>query len=103
MIAADRPWRPVQPDSDARQHARPTALGSQSAIVVGFDGNDRADGVDEICCDRLGRVRIRFHWQRQQRAGCWVRVAQRAAGGGMGSQFLPRIVFLRTVLPDVVE
>ena len=42
-------------------------------------------------CDRLGRVRIRFHWQQETAATCWVRVAQRSAGGGMGSQFLPRI------------
>lgn len=40
-------------------------------------------------CDRLGRVRIRFHWQ-EEGSGCWVRVAQRAAGGNK-SQFLPRI------------
>ncbi|ATD61115.1 type VI secretion system tip protein VgrG [Janthinobacterium svalbardensis] len=91
MISAAIPWRPVHDDNDARQHATPTALGSQSAIVVGADGNDVASGADEIYCDKLGRVRIRFHWQQEQHAGCWVRVAQRAAGGGMGSQFLPRI------------
>ncbi|PHV50490.1 type VI secretion system tip protein VgrG [Janthinobacterium sp. BJB301] len=91
MITASTPWRPVQDGNDARQHATPTALGSQSAIVVGADGNDVAGGADEIYCDRLGRVRIRFHWQQETGATCWVRVAQRAAGGGMGSQFLPRI------------
>ncbi|WP_225317400.1 type VI secretion system Vgr family protein, partial [Janthinobacterium lividum] len=91
MITASTPWRPLQDGSDARQHATPTALGSQSAIVVGADGNDAASGADEIYCDRLGRVRIRFHWQQETGATCWVRVAQRAAGGGMGSQFLPRI------------
>ena len=91
MITASTPWRPVQDDNEARQHATPTASGSQSAIVVGADGNDVASGADEIHCDKLGRVRIRFHWQRETGATCWVRVAQRAAGGGMGSQFLPRI------------
>jgi len=91
MIGADTPWRPVHDDNEARQHATPTALGSQSAIVVGADGNDAASGADEIYCDKLGRVRIRFHWQQETGATCWVRVAQRAAGGGMGSQFLPRI------------
>ena len=49
------------------------------------------NGADELYCDRLGRVRIRFHWQETGEAGCWVPVAQRSAGGGMGSQFLPRI------------
>ncbi|WP_061301689.1 type VI secretion system Vgr family protein, partial [Janthinobacterium agaricidamnosum] len=86
-IAADTPWRP-QLDAPSE---RTTALGSQSAIVVGPDGGDRPNGADEIHCDRLGRVRIRFHWQQEGNASCWVRVAQRSAGGGMGSQFLPRI------------
>jgi uncharacterized protein (DUF2345 family) len=36
-------------------------------------------------------VRIRFHWQDQRACACWVRVAQRSAGAGTGSQFLPRI------------
>jgi uncharacterized protein involved in type VI secretion and phage assembly len=71
-------------------NAVPTAHGSQSAIVVGPDGDVHPNGADEIYCDRLGRVRIRFHWQEDD-ASCWVRVAQRSAGGGMGSQFLPRI------------
>jgi type VI secretion system secreted protein VgrG len=82
-VPADVVWRPV--------HAgNPTASGSQSAIVVGADGSEWPHGADELYCDRLGRVRIRFHWQ-EDGAACWVRVAQRAAGGGMGSQFLPRI------------
>jgi uncharacterized protein (DUF2345 family) len=36
-------------------------------------------------------VRIRYHWQDNGDATCGVRVVQRSAGGGMGSQFLPRI------------
>ena len=59
--------------------------------MVGPDGADTPAGADEIHCDRLGRVRIRFHWQDSGDATCWVRVAQRLAGGGIGSQFLPRI------------
>ncbi len=90
-VAADVVWRPQLADSAGRNHPRPTAPGSQSAIVVGADGNDSASGADELYCDRLGRVRIRFHWQETGEASCWVRVAQRSAGGGMGSQFLPRI------------
>ncbi|MDO8050436.1 type VI secretion system Vgr family protein [Janthinobacterium sp. SUN211] len=88
-IAADTPWRPAPEGGDARHHPAPTARGSQSAIVVGADGS--ASGGSEIHCDKLGRVRIRFHWQQEGCATCWVRVAQRSAGGGMGSQFLPRI------------
>jgi type VI secretion system secreted protein VgrG len=84
-IPVERPWRPRM-----ELKAGPTAHGSQTAIVVGPDGSDEPNGADEIHCDRLGRVRIRFHWQDND-AGCWVRVGQRSAGGGMGSQFLPRI------------
>ncbi|MES2758955.1 MAG: type VI secretion system Vgr family protein [Pseudomonadota bacterium] len=84
-IPAERPWRPKM-----ELKTSPTANGSQTAIVVGADGSDEPNGADEINCDRLGRVRIRFHWQESD-AGCWVRVGQRSAGGGMGSQFLPRI------------
>jgi len=90
-LDAAQPWRPMPGVHGARQHARPTASGCQSAIVVGADADGGGAGSDEIHCDRLGRVRIRFHWQDQAQAACWVRVAQRSAGGGMGSQFLPRI------------
>jgi len=90
-IPADMPWRPELPGSDGRSKARPTAHGSQSAVVIGADGSDQPNGANELYCDRLGRVRIRFHWQDGGNASCWVRVAQRLAGGGMGSQFLPRI------------
>ncbi|MET3135125.1 type VI secretion system secreted protein VgrG [Oxalobacteraceae bacterium GrIS 1.11] len=86
-ITLDRPWRPLHEGANPK----PTAGGSQSAIVVGPDGAATPNGADEIFCDRLGRIRIRFHWQDNQNATCWVRVAQRSAGGGMGSQFLPRI------------
>lgn len=100
-IRSDIPWRPVAWEEtdvsgsyNTSHNAKPTALGSQTAIVVGADGQDQPNGADEIYCDRLGRVRIRFHWQGQQddaNATCWVRVAQRSAGNGMGAQFLPRI------------
>ncbi len=90
-LAAEVPWRPELPGSDARSHPKPTAHGAQSAIVIGADGSDQASGADELYCDALGRIRIRYHWQDSSDASCWVRVAQRTAGGGMGSQFLPRI------------
>lgn len=90
-IPAALVWRPALPGSDGRTHAKPTAHGAQSAIVVGQDGGDVPNGANELACDRLGRVRIRFHWQDGGTASCWVRVAQRAAGGGTGFQFLPRI------------
>lgn len=103
-IPAEAPWRPCLPGSDGRTLAKPTASGAQSAIVVGPDGRDTPNGADELHCDRLGRVRIRFHWQDTGNAGCWVRVAQRAAGGGTGMQFLPRIgqeVFVQFLENDI--
>jgi type VI secretion system secreted protein VgrG len=95
MMAATLPWRAPITDLDgAMLLPRATAPGSQSAMVVGPDGLSTASGADELYCDKFGRVRIRFHWQGEQddaNASCWVRVAQRSAGGGMGAQFLPRI------------
>jgi type VI secretion system secreted protein VgrG len=95
MMDATLPWRPAILDASSTMLLpRATAPGSQSAIVVGPDGQTTASGADELYCDKLGRVRIRFHWQGDQddaNASCWVRVAQRSAGGGMGAQFLPRI------------
>lgn len=88
-IPVERPWRPTADDS-ACIRVRPTATGSQSAIVVGPDGSVEPNGADEVHCDRMGRVRVRFHWQ-ESSANCWVRVAQRSAGAHMGSQFIPRI------------
>ena len=96
-IDAARPWRAMQTQ---RLNAKPSVWGSQTAHVVGFETSDDISndqtGNEEICCDKLGRVRVRFQWQDEldsadSRASCWVRVAQRSAVGGMGSQFLPRI------------
>lgn len=88
-ILAALPWRPVP--LNGVEYPKPTAMGAQSAIVIGPDGKDEPNGPDELHCDRQGRVRIRFHWQDTGNASCWVRVAQRAAGGGTGCQFLPRV------------
>jgi type VI secretion system secreted protein VgrG len=90
-IPAEVPWRPRTYAESRHDAPRPVAAGSQTAIVIGADGNDCPNGADELYCDRMGRVRIRFHWQDDRAASCWVRVAQRSAGGGMGFQFLPRI------------
>jgi len=90
-VGSDVVWRPQLAGSHGRSHPRPTAAGAQTSIVVGADGRDTPSGANEVYCDRLGRVRIRFHWQDGGDATCWVRVAQRLAGGGIGSQFLPRI------------
>lgn len=95
------PWRPVlMDDTGLRPRPRPTALGFQTAIVVGPDGQPFAQGADELHTDGQGRVKVRFHWQANpyappQRAqsdhSCWLRVVQAHSGAGMGQQFIPRI------------
>ncbi|MGE0113165.1 type VI secretion system Vgr family protein, partial [Aquabacterium sp.] len=98
------PWRPVLlDDTGARPRPRPTALGPQTAIVVGPQGQTSPQGADELYTDRLGRIKVQFHWQanpfappeRQSGAhsdhSCWLRVMQRFATAGGGHQFIPRI------------
>jgi type VI secretion system secreted protein VgrG len=94
------PWRAVLLDGTGlRPRPRPTALGMQTAIVVGPDGSTAASGADELYTDKLGRVKVKFHWQANPYAprransdhSCWVRVMQRFSGPGMGHQFIPRI------------
>ena len=66
----------------------PRVSGSQTAIVTGPSG-------EEIWTDKLGRVKVQFHWDRvganDDKSSCWVRVAQTWAGKAWGSLFLPRI------------
>lgn len=73
--------RPPRPRRSVRQSL-------DTAIVTGPPG-------EEIHTDELGRIKIRFHWDRRgDRRGessCWVRVAQAWAGAGYGAQFIPRV------------
>lgn len=69
--------------------ARPRIFGVQTATVVGPAG-------EEIHTDEYGRVKVRLHWDREQRpqdddTSCWLRVAHSWAGAGFGTQFIPRI------------
>ncbi|MDC0662910.1 type VI secretion system Vgr family protein [Marinobacter sp. SS21] len=88
-IPADRTWRPQV------QH-RPLMDGPQIAIVTGPAG-------EEIHCDELGRVKVRFPWDRRLLSGevesskddehssAWLRVSQGWAGGQYGFMAVPRI------------
>lgn len=66
----------------------PRIQGTQSATVVGPAG-------ETVFCDKYGRVKVQFRWDRQGknnvRSSCWLRVAQPWAGKGFGSIQLPRI------------
>lgn len=81
-IPADTVFRP------ARGTPKPMIHGIQSAVVVGPDG-------EEIWCDKYGRVKVQFFWdrygKRDDKTSCWMRVAQPSAGKGWGTMAIPRI------------
>jgi len=103
---AAMPYRaPLADEAGALLHPKPTAFGTQTALVVGLDG--------PIHTDRDGRVKVQFHWQRgagsshrlshstaaadadnapaSDGSGTWVRVAQQWAGANWGGVFTPRL------------
>jgi type VI secretion system secreted protein VgrG len=72
---------------------KPRIDGIQSATVV---GPDKGSGKDlEIHVDEFGRVRVRFHWDREGKFDdnrtCWLRVSEGWAGAGYGAVTLPRV------------
>lgn len=68
--------------------ARPVIAGVETALVTGPPGSD-------IHTDHLGRVKVKFPWDRLGRedhsSSCWVRVASSWAGNQFGAMHLPRI------------
>ena len=81
-IPSDTVFRPP------RATPKPLVHGPQTAIVVGQSGQ-------EIYCDKYGRVKVQFHWDRygqsDENSSCWIRVAQAWAGGKWGTIFTPRV------------
>ena len=73
----------AQPSADVfrpkRTTQRAVANGPQTAVVV--DQNDP---------EGLGRIKIKYHWDRNGASTCWVRVLQQWAGDKIGAQFVPR-------------
>lgn len=78
FITADRQFAPPMTT------ARPLIHGPQTAKVVGPSG-------EEIYCDKYGRVRVQFHWDREDDQSMWCRVAQVWAGKKWGGMFIPRV------------
>jgi type VI secretion system secreted protein VgrG len=78
---------------------KPTVHGAQTAVVVGPPG-------EEIFTDKYGRVKVKFHWDREGKAqdgdtSCWVRVAKDLSGNKWGSMHIPRVG--QEVIVDFLE
>ncbi|HTJ82230.1 MAG TPA: type VI secretion system tip protein TssI/VgrG [Polyangiaceae bacterium] len=75
------------PYSPPRTTKRPRIDGLQTATVTGPSMAD-----EEIHCDKYGRIKVRFHWDRvgqhDDQSSCWVRVMQVPLGGGL---IIPRV------------
>jgi type VI secretion system secreted protein VgrG len=74
----------------ARRTPRPRIDGIQTAEVVGLSQQP-----EEIYCDKFGRIKVQFHWDRSRAknadSSCWVRVAQPWAGKRWGTLHIPRV------------
>lgn len=82
VIPAATPFRPpVATDW-------PRTYGPQTARVVGPKG-------ESIWTDKYGRVKVKFHWDREsqgdENSSCWVRVSSAWAGQGYGGVQIPRV------------
>ena len=66
-----------------RRTPRPNIPGPQTAVVIGSG---------EIDTDEQGRVKVKFHWEREDRESeTWVRVSQLWAGKAWGGQHIPHV------------
>jgi type VI secretion system secreted protein VgrG len=92
VVPSKQPFRP------ARTTPKPVVKGPQTAIVVGPAGS-------EIYTDKYARVKLKFHWDRYNKAdensSCWIRVAQQWAGAKWGAIHIPRIG--QEVIVDFLE
>jgi len=81
-----------------RATPKPFVQGPQTAMVVGPAG-------DEIYTDKYGRVKVKFHWDRDpkkdENSSCWIRVSHPWAGKGWGAVSTPRIG--QEVIVDFLE
>ena len=80
------PWQAIyRPALPEKRHI---IHGGQSAIVSGPPG-------EEVFCDRFGRIKVQFPWDRSghanEHSSCWLRVASAWAGNQYGSVVIPRV------------
>jgi type VI secretion system secreted protein VgrG len=66
---------------------KPTISGFQSALVI----RDKKNEGEEIDVDELGRIFVRFYWDREKKHARRIRVAQIWAGNNRGALFKPRV------------
>lgn len=75
------------PFAAPRRAHRPRIRGIQTAVVTGSSQQEQA-----IHVDKYGRIKVRFHWDRQGQldhtSSCWLRVSQAMMGGSI---VLPRV------------
>jgi type VI secretion system secreted protein VgrG len=71
-----------------RATPKPMVQGPQTAVVTGPPG-------EKIHCDKYGRVKVQFHWDRlgnkNDKSSCWVRVSQSWGGANWGGMFIPHV------------
>ncbi|WP_413112313.1 type VI secretion system tip protein TssI/VgrG [Thaumasiovibrio sp. DFM-14] len=72
----------------AMHYNKPKIYGLQTATVAP-SSNSEQEG--DVAVDEMGRIKVFFHWNREGKPSCWVRVAQGSAGNQWGSQFIPRV------------
>lgn len=81
-IPSSTAYRPEQ------RHEKPFVPGLLSAVVTGPEG-------EEIWTDEYGRVKVRFHFDREgtmdEKSSCWLRVMHSWGGSTWGSQHIPRV------------
>lgn len=67
---------------------RSVIYGLQTALVI---DESPSGHTEEVWPDKFGRVRVRFHWDREAKYGCWLRVVQPWGGKSWGQQWIPRV------------
>lgn len=75
------------PFAAPRKAKKPRIRGVETAVVTGASKQEQA-----LHVDKYGRIKVRFHWDREGQqdhtSSCWVRVCQPMMGGAM---ILPRV------------